>query len=184
MKSKHLRCAVLIGLLVLVASVGVVAQNRAPDRLSYSGLINAYSPQTSTTGPYEVRGTWNLQLQGNSGKADFSATLNMVLSDGWVLTLGGGNFDPSGRGAHTHHITLRNAAVTPITGGFKVNGTATITANGTNNPMVSPSPLEVDIVGGTNVKFSNVTLTFGAPASNHFGTEPLPGVVQRPTQQK
>jgi hypothetical protein len=44
--------------------------------------------------------------------------------------------------------------------------------------------LEVDIVGGTNVKFSNITLTFGLPASNHFGTEPLPGVVQRPSEQK
>jgi hypothetical protein len=141
MKSKHLRCAMQIGLLVLVASVGVMAQNRVPDRLSYRGLINAYSPQTSTTGPYEVRGTWNLQLQGNSGKADFSAELNMVLSDGWVLTLGGGNFDPSGRGAHTHHITLNNATVTPITGGFKVTGTARITANGTNNPLVFTIPL-------------------------------------------
>jgi hypothetical protein len=180
MKNKHLWFVALIGLLVLVASVGAVAQNRAPERLNFSGLINAYSPQTSTTGPYEVRGTWNLLLRGNSGKADFSATLNMVLSDGWVLTLGDKNFDPSVRGAHTHHVTLRNATVTPITGGFKVNGTATITANGTNNPMISPSPVEVDIVGGTNVKFSNVTLTFGAPASNHFGTEPLPGVVQRP----
>ncbi len=180
MKSKQLRCAVLIGLLVLVASLGAMAQNRASERLSYDGLINAYSPQTSTTGPYEVRGTWHLQLLGNSGKADFVATLNMVLSDGWVLTLGAGNFDPGGRNAHTHHITLRNAAVTPISNGFKVTGTATITANGTNNPMVSPSPLEVDIVGGTNVKFSNVTMIFGVPASNHFGTEPLPGVVQRP----
>src|ERR1022692_1765045 len=112
-----------------------------------------------------------------------SAELNMVLSDGWVLTLGGGNFDPSGRNAHTHHITVHNATVTPITGGFKVNGTATITANGTNNSMISPSPLEIDITGGTNVKFSNVTLTFGAPASNHFGTEPLPGVIQRPRKQ-
>src|SRR5271169_4413421 len=161
MKSKHLRCAVLIGLLVLVASVGAMAQNRAAERLSYDGLINAYSPQTSTTGPYEVRGTWHLQLLGNSGKADFSASLNMVLSDGWVLTLGGGNFDPNGRGAHTHHITLLNADVTPITNGFRVNGTATITANGTNSTSISPSPLEVDITGGTNVKFSNVTLTFG-----------------------
>jgi hypothetical protein len=183
MKNKHLLCAAQIGLLVLLANIGALAQNRAPERLKFSGLINAYSPQ-GTTGPYEVRGTWNLQLQGNSGKADFSATLNMVLSDGWVLTLGGGNFDPNGRNAHTHHITLRNATVTPITGGFKVNGTATITANGTNNTMVSPSPLEVDIVGGTNVKFSNITLTFGLPASNHFGTEPLPGVVQRPSEQK
>ena len=180
MKSKHLRCAAQIGVLVLMASIGALAQNRAPERLKFNGIINAYSPQSTTTGPYEVRGTWNLQLKGSSGKANFEAALNMVLSDGWVLTLGGGNFDPSGRGAHTHHITLRNAAVTPITGGFKINGTATITANGTNNPMVSPSPLEVDIVGGTNVEFSNVTLTFGAPASNHFGTEPLPGVIQRP----
>jgi hypothetical protein len=181
MKSKHLRYATQIGVLVLMASIGALAQNRAPERLKFNGTINAYSPQT-TTGPYEVRGTWNLQLKGS--KADFSAALNMVLSDGWVLTLGGGNFDPSGRGAHTHHITLRNAAVTPITGGFKINGTATITVNGTNNPKVSPSPLEVDIVGGTNVKFSNVTLTFGAPASDHFGTEPLPGVIQRPGEQR
>jgi hypothetical protein len=64
------------------------------------------SPQTSTTGPYEVRGTWNLQLKGSSGKANFEAALNMVLSDGWVLTLGDGNFDPNGRGAHTQHITI------------------------------------------------------------------------------
>jgi|ERR1022692_1435413 hypothetical protein len=182
MKSKHLRYAAQIGVLVLMASIGALAQNRAPERTKFNGLINAYSPQGST-GPYEVRGTWNLQLRGNSGKADFSAELNMVLSDGWVLTLGGGNFDPSGRNAHTHHITVHNATVTPITGGFKVNGTATITANGTNNSMISPSPLEIDITGGTNVKFSNVTLTFGAPASNHFGTEPLPGVIQRPRKQ-
>jgi hypothetical protein len=182
MKDKHLRCVAQIGLLVLLASIGLVAQNRAPERTKFSGLINAYSPQ-GTTGPYEVRGTWDLQLQGNSGKADFSATLNMVLSDGWVLTLGDGNFDPGVRNAHTHHITVHNATVAPITGGFKVNGTARITANGTNNTMVSPSPIEIDVTGGTNVKFSNVTLTFGAPASNHFGPEPLPGVVQRPSEQ-
>jgi hypothetical protein len=181
MKNKEVQRVAQIGILILVASIGALAQNQATERLKFSGLINAYSPQ-GTTGPYEVRGTWNLELKGDSGKADFSASLNMVLSDGWVLTLGGGNFDPSGRGAHTHHITLRNAVVTPITNGFKINGTATITANGSNNSMVSPSPLEVDITGGTNVKFSNVTLTFGTPASNHFGTEPLPGVIQRSLQ--
>jgi hypothetical protein len=102
MKIKHLWCVAQIGFLVLVASIGTLAQNRTPERLRYSGIINAYSPQT-TTGPYEVRGPWNLQLKGNSGKADFSAALNMVLSDGWVLTLGDGNFDPNGRGPHTHH---------------------------------------------------------------------------------
>jgi hypothetical protein len=182
MKNKYLRCAAQIGLLLLLANLAVFAQNRASERTKFSGLINAYSPQ-GTTGPYEVRGTWDLQLQGSSGKAEFSAALNMVLSDGWVLTLGDGNFDPGVRNAHTHHITVHNATVTPITGGFKVNGTARITANGTNNPLVSPSPLEIDVTGGTNVKFSNVTLTFGAPASNHFGAEPLPGVVDRPSDQ-
>ena len=179
MNSKHLRCIAPIGLLMLVTSIGALAQNRATERLKFNGLINAYSPQT-TTGPYEVRGIWNLQLQGSSGKANFAAALNMVLSDGWVLTLGDKNFDPSARGAHTHHITMHNADVTPITGGFRVNGTATITSNGTNSTTISPSPLEVDITGGPNVEFSNVTLTFGSPASTHFGTSPLPGVIQRP----
>src|SRR5579863_3998547 len=88
MKSKHLLCAAQIGLLVLMVSVGALAQNRATERLNFSGVINAYSPQTTTTGPYEVRGPWNLQLNGNSTKANFFAALNMVLSDGWVLTLG------------------------------------------------------------------------------------------------
>lgn len=177
MKSKHLRCAAQICVLVLVASVGVSAQSRTQERTKFSGVINAYSPQT-TTGPYEVRGPWNLQLKGNSSKADFFAALNMVLSDGWVLTLGDGNFDPNGRGAHTHHITMLDADVTPITGGFRVNGTATVTLNGSPAP-ISPTPLEVDITGGTTVKFSNVALTFGTPGSMHFGTEPLPGVVRR-----
>ncbi|MGA8492592.1 MAG: hypothetical protein WB711_19365 [Terriglobales bacterium] len=178
MKRKHLRCAAQIGLLVLMASIGTLAQNRASQTLKFSGLINAYSPQT-TTGPYEVRGPWNLQLKGNSGKADFFAALNMVLSDGWVLTLGDGNFDPNGRGAHTHHITMLNADVTAITGGFKINGTAIVTLNGSPAP-ISPTPLEVDITGGTTVKFSNVALIFGSPGSMHFGTEPLPGVIRRP----
>jgi hypothetical protein len=178
MKSKHMLCAAQIGLLVLMVSVGALAQNRASQRLKFSGIINAYSPQTTTTGPYEVRGPWNLQLNANSTKANFFAALNMVLSDGWVLTLGDGNFDPNGRGAHTHHITMVNADVTPITGGFKVNGTAIVTLNGNPAP-ISPTPLEVDITGGTIVKFSNVALTFGSPGSMHFGTEPLPGVVRR-----
>ena len=41
-----------------------------------------------------------------SGKASFTAALNMELSDGWVLTENNGNFDPNARGAHTHHVTL------------------------------------------------------------------------------
>jgi hypothetical protein len=162
-------------LVVLALSVGALAQNSAHKR--FSGVISAYSPQTSTTGPYEVRGPWSLKLKRDSGKADFSTALTMELSDGWVLTKNMGNFDPNARGAHTHHITLVDGDVTQITNGFRVTGTATITLNGNTAP-VSPSPLVIEITGGSDVEFSNITLTFEPPGSNHFGTEPLPGVVR------
>ena len=102
MKSKFLLRLAKTGLLVLAVGISMFAQN--PTHAKFSGVINAYSPQT-TTGPYEVRGPWSLELNG--GKANFSAALNMILSDGWAITLNGGNFDPNGRGAHTHHIVLR-----------------------------------------------------------------------------
>ena len=154
-----------------------VLRPQIPTSARFRGVINTYSPQTSTTGPYEVRGPWSLKLRGASGKADFSAALNMELSDGWAITRNSGNFDPNARGAHTHHVTLIGADVSPIANGFKVIGTATITLNGSPAP-VSPSPLEIDITGGSSVKFSNITLIFGLPASGHFGTEPLSGVVR------
>jgi hypothetical protein len=150
-------------------------QGSMPER--FGGVMNAYSPQTAT-GPYEIRGPWSLKLKRNFTKADFSAALNMELSDGWVLTLNGGNFDPNARGAHTHHITLVDADVTPLANGFQVSGTATITVNGNPAP-VSPTPLVIAITGGSIVQFSNITLTFGLPASGHFGTAPLSGVVRR-----
>jgi hypothetical protein len=173
-----------IALLILAANFGAFAQDQEIE--IFSGVINAYSPQVTTPtaiGPYEVRGPWSLKLKKSSNKADFSAALNMELSDGWVLTLGGGDFDPAGRGAHTHHIKLVGADVTWLaTGGFEVstttNNLATITLNGSPAP-VSPSPLVIEITGGTSVKYSNITLTFGVPGSNHFGTEALPGVVRR-----
>lgn len=171
---------------VLVLASAAAAQSATPR--VFKGEINAYSPQTTsstgTTGPYEVRGPWSLKLKGNSTKADFRAALNMELSDGWVITENNSNFDPSARGAHTHHIALVDAEVTPIsTGGYLISGTATITLNGSPAP-VSPSPLTVEITGGTDVGFSNVTLTFGSPASNHFGTVPLAGVVHSVKEQK
>jgi hypothetical protein len=179
------RTAQTIGVLVLVISISALAQNST--HKMFRGVINAYSPQTTTTvgttttttGPYEIRGPWSLKLKGDSGKADFSAELNMELSDGWVLTENNKNFDPSARGAHTHHITIVDGDVTPITNpnGFRVTGPATITLNGTFAP-ISPSQLVIEITGGTDVEFSNITLTFQPPASKHFGAEPLPGVVR------
>jgi hypothetical protein len=103
----------------------------------------------------------------------------MELSDGWVITENEGNFDPAARGAHTHHITLCDVDVTRTsTGGLLISGPATITLNGNPAP-VSPSLLTIEITGGTDVEFSNITLTFGSPGLMHFGAEPLPGVVQR-----
>ena len=175
MKSKAFRWAApILALLVLAGSIGALAQASSPKSLS--GVMDAYTPQT-TTGPYEIRGPWSLKLKGNSGTADFSAALDMELSDGWVLTKNSGNFDPNARGAHTHHVTLTGGTVTQITNGFQVSGTATITLNGGPAP-VSPTPLVIEITGGSDVQFSNITLTFGTPGSNHFGTEPLPGVVR------
>jgi hypothetical protein len=172
---------VLVLVSIVPTSIAALAQNAAPRM--FSGVINAYTPQTTTAsgtvGPYEVRGPWSLKIKGDSGKADFSAALNMELSDGWVITQNASNFDPTARGAHTHHITLCDADVTRTsTGGLLLSGTATITLNGSAAP-VSPSPLTIEISGGTDVEFSNITLTFGSPGSKHFGTDPLSGVVRR-----
>jgi hypothetical protein len=181
MKSKVFEWSACIAVaLMLAGSTGALAQNLTSKR--FTGLINAYSPQTTTTtgttGPYEVRGPWSVNLNGDSRKADFSAALNMVLSDGWVITENNDNFDPNARNAHTHHVTVVNGDVTKLsTGGFMITGTATITLNGNPAP-ISPSPVTIEITGGTDVKFSNIALTFGYPANTHFGTEPLPGVVR------
>jgi hypothetical protein len=180
MKSKTAAWVVLIIAAVLSVSVNAMAQTSLT---TFSGEINGYSPQltgsTSTTGPYEIRGPWSLTSRGNS-KADFFTELNMEESDGWCITQNGSDFDPAARGAHTHHIRLVNTTVTQITGGFQISGSATIMSNGAI-ASISPSILTIAITGGADRKYSNVTLTFQAPASNHFGTQPIPGVVQSVT---
>jgi hypothetical protein len=177
-----------IAVLLLAVSIGALAQNSVP-RTRFSGMFDTYTPQSTivvngnnvTTGPYEIHGPWSLTL-GNSGKANFFAALNMELSDGWVLSLNGGNFDPAARGAHTHHITLIGGTVTTLaTGGIEITGLATITLNGGTAP-VSPSIVTIDITGGTDVPYSNIALTFASPGSKHFGSEPLSGFVRRGTQ--
>ena len=178
MKSKAFEwTARTVAVLVLMASVNASAQHSMSKR--FSGVINAYTLPTATTGPYEVRGPWSLTLKREGRKADFSAALNMVLSDGWVLTKGNMNFDPTARGAHTHHISLVDADVTEIPNGFRVTGTAQFTLNGGPAPTtIAPSCVVIDVTGGSDVEFSNITLTFESPGSNHFGPDPLPGVVR------
>jgi len=195
MKSRYLRCVAQVGLFVLAANIGALAQNWTSDRLPerFSGQINAYTPTTTKapTGPYEIRGSWSLNLKREGTKADFSAAVNMILSDGWVLTNSTvpPNFDPSTRNAHTHHITMTDADVTKLPNNvIQVSGTATVTLNGGPTPFAQQSPLTVVITGGgtgpDDVEYSNVTLTFTGAASGHFGTEPLPGVVRKVEKQK
>lgn len=166
--------------LVLAANISAQGQDWGHKDKKFSGVLNAYTPQTSTgTGPYEVRGPWSLTLRRDGTKADFSAAVNMEFSDGWVLTTGKMNFDPATRGAHTHHILLIGGDVTQIANGFRVTGPATFTLNGGSAPpAVTPSPVVIEITGGGDVEYSNITLAFLPPGSNHFGSSPLPGVVR------
>jgi len=197
MKSKVFTWAAIAGL-VLAAHIGALAQNSILDKFDrfggpivFSGEINAYSPQTGTTGtlgPYEVRGPWSLTFNRYSGMAEFSAAVNMELSDGWVLTTNKNSanpFDPSARNAHTHHITMTEDEVTKLPGGgFQVDGTGTVTLNGGPTPFAQQSHLTIVIKGGSDVEFSNMTMTFGMPASSHFGSVPLAGVVRSVKEER
>lgn len=179
MKRKALLCAAhVLAVFALAAGINAAAQNPQvyPVKV-FSGQIDAYSPQNAKGGPYQVHGPWSLVVKPD-GTSEFSAAVNMELSDGWVLTRNSGNFDPTTRDAHTHHITMFTNGITLLpNGGFKISGTATVTLNGGQAP-VSPTPLTVSITGGTEVEYSNLSLTFGSPGSNHFGTAPLTGVVR------
>lgn len=130
------------------------------------GTINDFTADLDGNGPWIIQAPWTLDIQGSSGKADFSAALNMARSD-----------NPA-RAAHTHHVGLSNGDVTPITGGFRITGAATMTSNG-NQAGFSGSEITIEVVGGNSVPLSNVRLTFGGASAAHFGAEPLDGVVTR-----
>jgi hypothetical protein len=189
----------VVGVLTLVVT-GAMAQSPLPRQLS--GLINDYTPASGVGGPWEIRGVWSLDIN-DTGRARFSAALNMEHSDLWV-ELNPTDADglptidnPADRVPHTHHITMTDATVTynpsdcplptsitPIAR-IEVKGTATIAANGGPFPPTGavPSQLQVCIDGGTAVAtvvpLSNITLVFGAPASGHFGPQAIHGVVHR-----
>lgn len=191
-------------LVVSILAVPVaMAQNAGPP-VHFSGLINDYTPSNVKGGPYEMRGTWSLNLHGQSGTADFTASMNMETSDYGILETIVDPTDPTTRGAHTHHIELTNATVvwnmdgcptfSPPTNsntGFQVTGTVSlITGNGSQAPFEPAPPssptsqLQVCISGGTgdnSVAFSNITLVFlqGSPAIKHFGPKAIHGVVSK-----
>jgi hypothetical protein len=201
MKSKTLSWAVRI-VAVLVLGVGTSALAQAPSPEHLSGLINDYTSAHDTkgnlTGPWEMHGKWSLEVKSRLGLADFSAALTMEHSDYAISQETVSADDPVTRSAHTHDITMKNATLSyntsacpaeppgnpATTGRFVIYGYADITGNGSPAPFSKGgtvlSPLQVCITGGTEVEFSNVTLVLGAPATGHFGVQPIHGVVRRP----
>ena len=184
---------------VLTLAVATCAQAQAPSPTHFRGVINDYTAATGVGGPWEMHGSWSLKLKGDSGKADFSAVMTMEHPDSWIALNPGTppntNVDnPVARSPHTHHITMTDAMVSvetslcPVdspttTGHFTVTGLADITGNGTAAPFQTKnglSTLQVCITGGTEVTYSNVTLTFatGSPATVHFGTQAIHGVIR------
>jgi len=182
-------CAVAIALSV-VALVQAYAQDLRP--VNFSGTIHDYSPSTVSGGPYEMRGEWSLDVV-RGGTANFSADMAMETSDYGIT--GATQVDPTNpatRSPHTHHISMTNATVSydtsacpansPATtvSGLVVNGTATTSGNGAPASFEAkgPSTLQVCIMGGSEVSYSNVTLVYSGPATTHFGTQPIHGVVR------
>jgi len=198
MKSKTLASAIrMLSLFLLVSSACALAQERSPAH--FSGLINDYSPSTVKGGPWEMHGQWTLDLRPEwQGEwvtvADFAADMTM---SGYGTTAGLPDATKGGQSPHTHHIKLTNRTVTwnmdgcptvsPATlTGFQINGTVSlITGNGSDALFESGAPtstLQVCITGGEDVQYSvtnsNISLVFGGPATTHFGSQAIHGVVR------
>jgi hypothetical protein len=178
--------------LLLAVAVSALAEPRTPRHLR--GVINDYTPISGGMTAYEVRGPWKLNLKEDSRTADFSAALTMELS---VLGQTSASVSTASLSQHTHHITMKDAAVSfetvettdcpkflPPTSGsvLVVTGDASVTANGNVitpfDPSGGTSQLTVCVSGGPNVPYANVTLQFGKPASMHFGSQAIHGVVR------
>jgi hypothetical protein len=158
----------------------------------FKGQINDYSPANVAGGPYEMRGSWALDVQ-KGGVANFTADINMATSDYGIS--GATAVDPNNpatRGQHTHHIIVTNATVSydtsacpafsPATTGSGIvitSSPATTSGNGGPASFESKgaSTLQICITGGTEVEFSNFTMVYTGPATGHFGTQAIHGVV-------
>lgn len=171
------RTVQIVAISVLAASSAALAQTPQPAR--FSGVINDYGPQTvKPLGPWEMRGPWSLRIR-QSGAADFSAALTMEMSD---YSQSPSTINVAGaRGQHTHHIVLRGATVAPLsTGGFEVTGVVANTLITKDGSQVFPdSTVVIDVTGGANVAYSNITLTFQGSATGHFGGQAIHGVVRK-----
>jgi hypothetical protein len=195
MKSiKWRRIAGTVAVGTLMACSGALAWNSTPEH--FRGTISDYTPlntAVSPSGPYEMRGHWSLDLK-RDGKADFSLYMTMGLSDYYLYSQNKVPLpsDPTVRNAHTHHIKMTDAKVTTdptdcpadapaTTPRFEINGLADfITGNGNPGPFekLGKTSLQVCVTGGTDVAYSNMTVVMSGPATGHFGTQPIHGVVR------
>jgi hypothetical protein len=187
-------CVIAIALFG-VALERVHGQDLRP--VHFAGLINDYSPSTVSGGPYEIRGDWALDVV-RGGTANFSADVNMETSDyGITSATAVDPTNPATRSPHTHHITMTNATISydtsvcpannpPTTvSGLVVNGTATTTGNGGPATFESKgaSTLQVCLMGGSELSYSNLTMVYTGPATGHFGPQPIHGVVRSVSTQ-
>jgi hypothetical protein len=199
MKNTKLASAVqILSLLLTVAGSSALAGERKTAH--FSGLINDYSPQSTTVkgSPWDMHGQWSMDISLERETADFAADMTM---SGYGMTSTGA-VDPTHPlvNPHTHHIQLKNAKIIwDITGcpvyappvtttGFQLKGTVSLmTGNGSIAPFETDPPsstLQVCVTGASAGKYtiedSNITLVFGGPATMHFGPQPLHGVVRKP----
>lgn len=200
-------CSLSVLSALFLAGATALAQSRRTPEVHFSGLLDDYTPSTVANGPYEMRGSWKLELNLNSGKANFFVEMNMETSDYGTLNGVVDPTNPATRGAHTHHIVVTAADVvwnmvgcpgfSPATKqGFQFTKTVSLlTGNGSKAPFektaTPESVLQVCVSGGNfgdpnGFPYTNVTMTFvplasGAtsPAVSHFGPQAIHGVVTK-----
>jgi hypothetical protein len=173
MRSKLAFAGLVVCLTAFAIAVNASFDTSSPRKLE--GVINDFSPRsTGPMGPYLVNGPWSLELRPD-GKADFTALLTMVRSDLWFIETGGDPESQADRNFHTHHVLVTDGQISTVGSTIVVDGAAIVTSNG--NQVSSGSTVQIEISGGTAVAPSNIKLTFGAPASGHFTSQPYEGVV-------
>jgi len=72
---KLISTAGALSIIALAVSTAALAQGNSP--VHFKGLINDYTASTVKGGPWEMNGTWTLDLRGASGSSDFSADMTM-----------------------------------------------------------------------------------------------------------
>jgi hypothetical protein len=148
----------------LVLALVVPGRSQTLTPFKFQGVIHDNADALGAN--WVISGTWALELRGNSGKAKFAASLTMKQNG------------PVPGAPHTHHIFLKDVPVTVLANGYSVTGVATIAGNGGLGNNYTNSLVTVEVTGGADLPVSNVRVILHAPeATNHFGTDPLNGVV-------